>query len=472
MQRNSTDQDRRLSGAHNDLGTLKWITVLLPVLFLVLLELLQEALLPDFFSSWPGYLLLTGLVLLATLTFAELVFSVIERVQNQLQEQNRELLTLHEAGLIISSELELDLLLQRVVDLARDLVGCQYGALALKSSQGGVDMFLTSGISSEQRSQMGPDPESHGLLDYVITEGKPLRLGEITSHPRSVGFPEEHPEMHTLLAVPIRIGERVLGGLYLAEKANGAEFDEADQTKLERFAVQAALAIENARLHRQVRVLAVADERERIAREMHDSLAQVLGYVNTKAQAIQELLRAGKVERAEEHLGQLSGAAREAYVDVRENILGLRITVEGSRTFAEILDDYFERWQDQSDIQVEFDTSTPAPAITSEAELQLLRIIQEALSNVRKHAHARRATITMRERDGLLVTTIEDDGTGFDPELLGRGDFPRFGLTIMQERAESVGGRFEIGPGTGGGTRIEVELPLSKTRSTARSMTT
>lgn len=471
MRRDSTDQDHTLSGAHHDLGALKWITVLLPVLFLVLLELLQEALLPDFFNTWPGYLLLAGLVLLATLTFAELVFSVIGRVQNQLQEQNRELLTLHEAGLIISSELELDLLLQRVVDLARDLVGCQYGALALRSSQGGMEMFLTSGVSPVQRSKMGPDPESHGLLDYVIMEGKPLRLGNVAGHSKSAGFPEVHPEMDTLLAVPILIGERVLGGLYLAEKLNGEEFDAADQTKLERFAVQAALAIENARLHRQVRVLAVADERERIAREMHDSLAQVLGYVNTKAQAIQELLRAGKLERGEEHLGQLSSAAREAYVDVRENILGLRITVEGSRTFAEILDDYFERWQDQSDVLVEFDTATSAPTITPEAELQLLRIIQEALSNVRKHAGARRATITMQERDGLLETTIEDDGIGFAPELLGRADFPRFGLTIMQERAESVGGRFEIGPGHDGGTRIEVELPLSKTRNTARSMT-
>jgi nitrate/nitrite-specific signal transduction histidine kinase len=138
--------------------------------------------------------------------------------------------------------------------------------------------------------------------------------------------------MHSLLAVPIISGGRILGNLYLAEKEDSAAFSVEDEETLVRFATQAALAIENARLHQRVRDLAVTEDRERIAREMHDSLAQVLGYVNTKAQAVQELLKAGQVERADGQVGQLGEAARAAYADVREGILGLRTSLGPGRS--------------------------------------------------------------------------------------------------------------------------------------------
>ena len=199
--------------------------------------------------------------------------------------------------------------------------------------------------------------------------------------------------MHSLLALPVVSHGRVLGNLYLTEKEAEPTFDADDET-LARFATLAALAIENARLHRQVRALAVTEERERIAREMHDSIAQVLGYVNTKAQAAQTLLENDQPERAAAQLGQLSEAAREAYADVREGILGLRTSLGEDRGFIETLQDYLDRWQGQSEVTVELQRSPPEydPGLAPMSEVQL-RIIQEAL----QRPQARQSTAGMGE---------------------------------------------------------------------------
>lgn len=444
------------------LQRLKWLAVLAPVAFLGALEVLRRLLFPEIWQSWFGYLLLGAIVLLATVVFAEAIFAVIGRMQAHLTEQNRELLALHEAGLAITGELDLEIVLQRVVDAARDLVGARYGALTLLGDGGSVEAFLTSGIGPAEAARMGPVPTNHGLLGVVLAEGRPLRMADLTADRRSVGFPSGHPPMRSLLAVPIRSHGRVLGSLYLTEKEGAAVFDARDQDRLERFATQAAIAIESARLHRRVQVLAVTEERERIAREMHDSLAQVLGYVNTKAQAAQALLESEQPERAATQIGQLAQAARDAYADVRENILGLRTSLSPTRTLVDTLRDYLERWQDQSGIPAGLDAGALPAAdlgLAPLAEIQMLRIIQEALANVRKHARASFVQVRLSLDDGWVVANVEDNGAGFDPATIGRSDFPRFGLATMRERAEAVGGSLEIDSGPDSGTRVRIRMP-------------
>jgi len=441
---------------------LKWIAVLAPLVFLAGLELLRHLVYPQLFVTWPGYLLLAGIVLIGAFIFAESVFSVIGRMQARLTRQNQELLALHEAGVAITGQLDLETVLQKVVEEARELVGARYGAMSLLSEEGWIEAFLTSGLTAEERAAIGPIPVGHGLLGVVIHQARPIRTPDLALEPGSVGFPPNHPPMRSLLAVPILSHGRVLGSLYLTEKQGAREFDAGDQVRLERFATQAAIAIENARLHRRIRALAISEERDRIAREMHDSLAQVLGYVNTKAQAAEELLRQDQPERAAVQIGQLAQAAREAYVDVRENILGLRVTADTQRPFLDALREYLERWQDQSGIGATLDAASLDEAglhLTPLAEIQLLRIIQEALANVRKHAGASQARVTVSHQPGWISVTVQDNGAGFDPEALGRTAFPRFGLSTMRERAEAVGGTLEITSRPGEGTGVLVRVP-------------
>jgi signal transduction histidine kinase len=269
--------------------------------------------------------------------------------------------------------------------------------------------------------------------------------------------------MRSLLAVPIVSGGDVMGNLYLAEKLDGEEFTSEDEDTLGRFATQAGVAITNARLHRRVRSLAIVEERERIGREMHDSLAQVLGYVNTKAQAAQELIAAGHPEKATQHIDQLAESARSAYVDVRENILALRTSATPDRPLAEALRDYVAAWQEQSgvDTRVAIDAAS-AGRLSSASEVQLLRIVQEALANVRKHAAATQVSIRLSQTDGSVEVVVEDNGAGFEPDALARSAFPRFGLATMRERAEAAGGTLVVESAPGQGTRVVARLPIGQ----------
>jgi nitrate/nitrite-specific signal transduction histidine kinase len=460
-----TTQERE-SGSHPasdwDLSHLKGIALFVPLVALAAIELVRWFIFRSFFDSFPGILVLVVLILTGTVLFSISIFRPVETMQARLTQQNQELFALHEAGLAVTSALDLQIVLQNVVDQARELVGARYGALALIDEHDHVEAFLTSGMSAEIRSRLGEIPQGHGLLDVVLKEPKPLRLRELSDDARSVGFPPGHPVMHSLLAVPIMSHGRVLGGLYLTERHAQPEFDLADQQRMERFATQAALAIENAHLHQQVRALAIAEERDRIAREMHDSIAQVLGYVNTKGQAAQELLNAGNVERAEEQIAQLSAAARQAYADVRENILGLRISPANSSSFVDTLGSYLATWQDQSGIVTQYDVAGAAEIeqnLSPLSELQLLRIVQEALSNVRKHAKANRVTISIRCAGESIEVRVSDNGAGFDPNAPSHSGLPQFGLSIMRERAESVGGSLGVESSHDGGTSVTVTIP-------------
>src|SRR5579863_3584298 len=302
-------------------------------------------------------------------------------------------------------------------------------------------------------------PTGHGLLGVSLREGQRLRLSQISRDPRAAGFPPNHPPMRSLVAVPILCRTHFRGNLYLAEKLGEESFSVDDEETLVRFATKAAIAIDHAFLHRQLASLAVAEERLRIAHEMHDGLAQVLAYVNTKAQAVREFLRTGRTEEAARQLDQLAAAAREVYGDVRDSIVGLRGVAGADWRLGTALADYVAAWQEQSGVacRLRMDASLRFP---SAIELQLLRIVQEALANVRKHAQARHAEVVLEVRDGVPSLTVADDGVGFHPGELGRSEFPRFGLATMRERAESIGGKFEISSSSDGGTRIQLVLPV------------
>jgi signal transduction histidine kinase len=439
------------------LRRLKWATVVAAVGFVLLVDLARHWLYP-YLGSWQGRLLMDATIFTGVLFFFGVVFTLIERMQGRLERQNRELLSLHMATQDVHVELSLDKLLQRVVDQAASLLDARYGAISVVNEQNRIESFVTSGISDELRERLGAPPVGHGLLGVVLHEGQRLRMPDLTHDARSFGFPPHHPPMKSLLAVPVVCKGPFRGNLYLADKNKTPEFSLEDEETLVRFATTAAVAIDNAYLHQRLNRLAVAEERLRIAHEMHDGLAQVLAYVNTKAQAVKELLRTGRTDEATRHLDQLAAAAREVYGDVRESIIGLRNAAVPGRSVGDAVHDYVRSWEAQHSItcRIQVDRGVRLP---DNAELQLQRIVQESLANVRKHAQARHVDVTLHLADGKIVAMVQDDGLGFNPELLGRAEFPRFGLATMRERAESIGGTVRLDSSPGQGTRVTVEIP-------------
>jgi signal transduction histidine kinase len=215
----------------------------------------------------------------------------------------------------------------------------------------------------------------------------------------------------------------------------------------------------------ELRQRAIVEERERIARELHDGMAQLLGYVNTKAMAVRLRLQKGQLRAASRQLEQLEGASRELYVDVREAILGLKATDPNGRGLAEALQDITTQFGRLGGLPIELKVSPQAAqaGLSAEAELQLMRIIQEALTNVRKHARALHAVVELWLKNGQLVAQVSDDGQGFDPLQPRDSSRPHFGLSSMRERAQAIGAELAIRSAPGAGTRLTIRLPAAQT---------
>jgi nitrate/nitrite-specific signal transduction histidine kinase len=303
----------------------------------------------------------------------------------------------------------------------------------------------------------------------AIRLGAVLRVDDISAHAASVGFPTGHPPMKTLLGVPVARRGRVLGNLYLTDKvANGevVPFEADDEAFVELVAAQVAVAAENARLHAESQALATVTERERIARELHDSLAQVLGVIHLQAGMAQDALRRGDTAEALVSLNALDQATEEGHADLREAILGFRSHIGESRDLATALREYVQRYKLQTGLEValELGEGVVEGRLTLPAEAQLLRIIQEALANVRKHSGAPSALVSLvrfdRDGEAWLRTAITDKGVGFD--VLRPPSGTRFGLVGMRERATSVNGELSIRSTPGDGTQVLVELRFER----------
>ena len=456
------------------LRTWQWIGITVPLAFLGIYSYLLLGPAQRIFNSIWGVLLLVALLSLVVTAFSRLVFGTIGQLQRNLlgmsrltASQNAQLRALNEANLALSEERLLSSVLQRVVDLSRELAQAQYAALSVVGDNDEVRTFLTSGIDQNIQQAIGPLPLGKGLLGVMLQRTEPLRLDILSDHPASVGFPVGHPPMTTFLGVPIRYQGQGVGSLYFTEKMGGSPFTVEDEEVVVLFANQAAVAIHNARLYEQIQALAVETERSRISREMHDGLAQVLSYVNTKAQAAETFLTDGDVTTAAEQLSELSHAARQVYSDVREGILALRSQVGSGRNLQEVLREYISEYEHQLGRLVKVHSNIPSEdlGLSPLQEVQILRIVQESLTNVRKHAESTEVFVNFSEDNGELKIEVKDNGKGFNPLAIKRGEWPHLGLQTMQERAEAIGGHFEVQSAPGKGTTVRVSVPRAKESS-------
>jgi signal transduction histidine kinase len=542
--------------------------------------------------------------------------------------ENR-LRALLDASMAIGSDLSLDSLLRRLIETAAELTGARYAALGVIDRGGThLERFVTTGVDDETHRAIGELPRGLGILGVLIKEARPLRLHELGDDARSVGFPANHPPMHTFLGVPIMLRGVAYGNFYLTEKAGGEDFTDEDQEIVVLLAGQAAVAIENARLYEattqwskqleslneignalatetelerlldlvarrlrelldarivavmlpfgesELRLAAVAGEggeevflgrtiprtasksgrvfdrgrsersdavlddpevdtdtvrgfgartglwvplvarsetigliavhdklgpdprfndndlrlaetfgsraavavdlsqriardalrrivdaqeleRRRLARELHDETGQALSSILLGLRALDE-----KVD---------SDVARDAVADVRELVVA---TLQDVRRLAielrpKVLDDFglvpaLERlaqtFGDQTGISVRFEPGLADERLPAEVETALYRIVQEALTNIVKHAHARNISIVLVRRPGTMTAVVEDDGLGFTPERTRDGGF---GLEGMRERVGLLDGRLQIESIEGSGTTIVAEVPVA-----------
>ena len=211
--------------------------------------------------------------------------------------------------------------------------------------------------------------------------------------------------------------------------------------------------------------MAVVKERQRIARELHDRVAQHVGYLHLLLGAAEQQMAAGDVEAVARELPQLKRVAREAYEEAREAIFGLRGMASRSLGLVPNLTEYLDDWRRQTGVPVDFEvTGSNSVGVPPGVEVQLIGIIQEAMANVRKHARAGRVLVRLDRNGQAARLSITDDGVGFDPALAGARRGRSFGMETMRERAETVGAKLLVSSAPGRGTRVEVEFPIEAPR--------
>ena len=362
-----------------------------------------------------------------------------------------------EAARAISSILGIEDVLQLIVDRVRDLVNATYAALGIVGSDGRIERFITSGIDSHERLAIGALPAGRGLLGLIIREGRSYRIPSIAVHPDSSGFPPNHPPMTSFLGVPVLAHDLSVGNLYLTDKRGTAEFSVADQRLVELFARHAGIAIDNARLHAQAGRLAVAEERDRIGRDLHDGIIQSLYAVGLSLEDVPDLMSEAPdeaAERVDEAIESINLSIR----DIRNFIYGLRPeAVDGSQVVAGLAA-LAEEVRHGGLVNVFPDLDPAAdPGLDPDAGAELLHLVREALSNAVRHGRAGQISLALSGDGATSTLVIADDGVGFDPtDLVGAG---HHGLANMRARATAIGGQLEIRSAPGSGTKVIVALP-------------
>ena len=358
-----------------------------------------------------------------------------------------------DAVITIGADLDLLTVLQHIVDAATSLADARYGALGvLDPTRTFLTDFLTVGVDEETRADIGELPKGHGILGLLIADPRPLRLPDLRAHPDSFGFPPGHPPMRSFLGVTVTVRGAVFGNLYLTDKRSDDAFSEADEELLVGFATAAGIAIDNARLHASLSELALLQDRERIAMDLHDTVIQQLFAVGLSLQAMLRRVKdptspSASRPRWTTSTRRSSRSARPSSTSTRRPRRAASATgcSPSSPRSATAL---------PSTPVVVFEG--PIEVVVDQASAdELVVVLREALSNVARHAEASRIEVTLVADDSTVTLTVEDDGVGPPAEAPDHGS----GLRNMASRAERLGGSFELARRAGGGACQRWSVP-------------
>jgi len=362
-----------------------------------------------------------------------------------------------EAALLLERDLDLPTLLRHIIDEGRSMTTARYGALGVLNDDGtALSEFIAVGLEPDAEKKIGARPTGRGVLGLLITDPNPIRLARISSHSESYGFPANHPPMTSFLGVPIKVRDAVYGNLYLTDKIGGVEFTSDDEGLVGALAVAAGIAIDNARLHSQVQEVAVFEERDRLARELHDTVIQRLFAIGLSLQSMQaNPTLAANQDRLKSTIADVDDTIRQ----VRTSIFELGSDGLGRGVRARVL----SVLADLSPV-LGFDVhpSFEGPVDTAISDLvsqHLLAVIREAITNIGRHALATEARVAITASDGQCRLQIVDNGcgmTGYESDSGG------LGLGNLRHRAEKLHGRFDVESPDAGGTVITWQVPLSQ----------
>lgn len=455
--------DGPASGFDARLPFLRAIAILIPVTFLGLALLVAIGPLHGMLRTAAGFVAAMVVLALAVTFFASMVFAAFGRLQAALVRQGREMAALLDVGQRVTASLDPDEVMK-------------HGVLAVVASgkAEAAEIWTVDAAHSQVTLRKRSGANGGPLFEratYALGEGIP---GEVAASGRIwlEGGPDGRPPggaaghgSTARAAFPLRSARGVNGILAVAVRQAPVHRTPGDTRVLADMADRIALALDTANLHEQVQARAAITERERIARELHDGMAQILTYIGAKTHAVELLLQRGQPDEAQRQLAQMAEVAQGLYAEVREAILALRTGVPDGGNLVTILGNYLAELESLTGLSLRLDVAgafEELPAPSPMAEIQVLRIVQEALSNVRQHARATEATVGLCSDGRGLEVTVRDNGRGFDQQHVNPDGRPRFGLQSMEERAKATGGSLSITSARERGTTVTLRVPVAR----------
>ncbi len=347
----------------------------------------------------------------------------------------------------------LEQVLERIAEVSRNLVNAKYAALGVPDGKGGLRFFKVSGMTPEAVAQLDHLPVGKGLIGAIMEDRSTIRLENMNEDPRAAGFCRAHPVMTSLLGVPIQVGQRLFGTLYLCDREDGQPFSEDDAWLVETMAGYAALAIAGMQLNEQQQRLTLLEERERIGMELHDGVIQSLYAMGMRL----DLMRlSGEIDP--EAIPDVIDNLNEVIEDIRRYIMNLRRRDTPQKTIRDALRDIINRFHTSDSIQFELDAPDVHPRFTATTFEAIGQMVNEAISNAVRHADATLIRVSAERGERHLVVTVADNGKGFDPQNQMHQD--GLGLLNMRQRASLYGGDVKIETGIDQGTRLTIRVPV------------
>ena len=359
----------------------------------------------------------------------------------------------------LTSELGLESLFQKIADLSRQLIGCEYSALGIIGSDGRLKQFITSGISPKVHNLIGPLPTGEGVLGAVLRIMRPLRIPDVTKHPESVGFPPHHPLMNSLLSVPITLQGEAFGTLYLANKIGATEFSDNDQAVVMLFAAQAAISLHNAQLFETIEsaatYLATSEERARIGRDLHDGVIQSLYAAGL---TLEDIAWESQFDKPSSRIKDVVNDLNQIIGDIRNYIVGLGPLELQGRGLNEALTTIINDFIEHTGVPVNFKFDIDVSVLSEIYITTIWHIMYEWLSNIKQHSSAESVNMDVLQTSTDITITITDNGVGLHDH---QGYSKRgHGIDNIRIRASSLGGHMNLKSTSGFGTEIQVTLPI------------
>ncbi len=433
--------------------------VSIPVLTLIVLEFfrlnIRSKIPSPMFESVAVILVFTA----TSIIFAFFIYREVKKLYAQISLHKRHQKMLLKSGDIQKLKESFEEYVREVIANASKYICADYGEILIKEN-GKVKVYYY-GIDVNNCS-VKKIPSMQGIKGKILRTGKPLRISSREEDPDSVELPEGHPPLGPILGVPIFSDEGVaVAHILLARKPGRKPFTEEDEETLTILSREIAYGLERLKIYREIMELSALRERDRIARDLHDGLAQTLAFINVKAAAIQEKVKKGEIDIIDRCLEELRDAIKQAYSEIRRAIFDLKIVDIPDEDLKTYIEKFITEFGIQNNIRVfvKLDGINQLDLPVS-SQVHLIRIIQESLNNIQKHANATRVWVTFEAINGSRVLKIVDNGTGFDTENYVKINGKlHFGIQTMKERAASIGGKLKINSRPGMGTEVILEFP-------------